>query len=56
VIEFFADGIPIGRAETDGGGRAEIGVPARYRGGQHDFEARFSGDDFYRGSTGTAGS
>jgi len=56
LIEFFADGEPIGSATTGPGGRATLPLPPRYRGGKHSFEAVFDGDDFYRGSTGqTAG-
>ena len=51
-IEFFANGDPIGSSTTDGEGNASIDLPPRYRGARHTFEARFSGDDFYRPSSG----
>ena len=54
VVEFFADGTSIGTDTTDGQGAAQLDIPARYRGGHHDFEARFAGDDYYRSSTGTS--
>ena len=52
-VEFFADGSSIGTVTTDGRGVARLDIPARYRGGHHDFEARFAGNDFYRSATGT---
>jgi len=54
TVEFFADRTSIGSSSTDGSGVALIQMPARYRGGHHDFEARFSGDAFYLPSAGTA--
>ena len=54
AIEFFADGTSIGTATTNGQGIAGLDIPPRYRGGHHDFEARFAGDDYYRSSTGTS--
>jgi len=56
LIDFFADGEPIGSATTGPGGRATLSLPPRYRGGKHSFEAVFDGDDFYRGSTGQTAS
>ncbi|MDP9066749.1 MAG: hypothetical protein M3N53_00180 [Actinomycetota bacterium] len=53
-VEFFVDGSSIGSGTTDVGGSASIEVPPRYRGGQHVFEARFYGDDFYQPSSGSA--
>ncbi|HWL66439.1 MAG TPA: Ig-like domain-containing protein, partial [Actinomycetota bacterium] len=54
IIEFFAGGNPIGTAITGNDGRARLPIPSRYRGGHHDFEARFLGDDAYGPSTGSA--
>jgi hypothetical protein len=50
-ITFFADGTEIGRALTNGAGQATLQAPPGYRGGTFGFEARFPGDDLYRGST-----
>ena len=49
-IQFFADGEPIGSSQTNENGRASIAVPPKLRGGGHEFEARFVGDDYYAGS------
>ena len=51
AIEFWADGSLLGSASTDGTGTATFQLPPAYRGGPHEFEARFVGDDFYRPST-----
>jgi subtilisin family serine protease len=50
TIDFYADGELIGSATTGGNGVATLEVPPRFRGGKHDFEARFTGDDYYRPS------
>lgn len=49
-ITFYADGDLIGSSSTNGDGVASLKPPPRYRGGKHDFEARFESDDFYRAS------
>jgi hypothetical protein len=54
TLDFYADGSSIGTATTDGSGKASISIPARYRGGHHNFEARFRGDTFYLPSAGEA--
>lgn len=46
-VDFFADGELIGSGTTNDAGVATLSIPARYRGGRHDFEARFAGDVFY---------
>lgn len=51
TIDFYSDGEPIGSAQTDPAGRATITVPPRYRGANRTYEAVFSGDDLYRGSS-----
>ena len=48
TIDFYADGTHLGSATTDHDGVAALSPPPRYRGGKHDFEARFAGDDYYR--------
>ena len=53
-IAFFADGQQMGTAVTDGAGVADFAPPARYRGGNRTYEARFDGDRYYEASTGTA--
>lgn len=53
TVDFYADGSEIGSATTDASGAATLEVPPRYRSGRHDFEATFSGDDFYRSSRAT---
>ena len=50
AIDFYADGELIGTSTTDADGIATLKPPPRYRGGKHDYEARFSGDDYYRDS------
>ena len=50
-INFYADGEAIGSAITDGEGVARLQPPPRYRGGKHDFEARFEGDDDHLASS-----
>jgi outer membrane protein assembly factor BamB len=52
TVEFYADGDLIGSAITGDDGVATLKPPSRYRGGKHDFEARFTGDDHYRSSSG----
>ena len=54
LVTFYADGSEIGTAETDGSGEAVLSPPPRYRGGHHDYEARFDGDRFYLVSVGRA--
>jgi len=51
AIDFYADGQLIGSATTDADGVAILKPPPRYRGGKHDFEARFEGDDYFRVSS-----
>lgn len=56
TIRFFADGEFIGSNVTDEEGVAILEAPPGYRGGHHEFEARFDGDDFYLGSSARAAS
>lgn len=51
TIDFYVDGNLIGSATTDAEGRATLQAPPGHRGGSHDFEARFSGDDYYFASS-----
>jgi Tol biopolymer transport system component len=51
TIDFYADGELIGSGTTDEDGIATLKPPPRYRGGKHDFEARFEGDDHYLRAT-----
>jgi len=51
TIDFYGDDEPLGSATTDEDGVATLQAPPRYRGGKHDFEARFEGDDYYDGSS-----
>jgi hypothetical protein len=53
TVVFFADGQQIGEGQTDNGGRVNFSLPARYRGGHHEYEARFDGDPYFLGSTST---
>ena len=53
-IAFFADGEGIGEAVTDDSGVAVLAPPPRYRGGNRTYKARFDGDRYYLGSTGSA--
>lgn len=53
-IVFFADGEQMGTATTDASGVAAFAPPARYRGGNRTYEARFDGDRYYEASTGSA--
>ena len=53
-VSFFADGVEIGEVQTDDLGSAELRLPARYRGGHHDYAGRFGGDTYYLGSEATA--
>jgi hypothetical protein len=55
-ISFFGDGRDLGSATTDGTGRSVLVLPSRYRGKNHDFEARFDGvpDPYYLSSGGSA--
>lgn len=50
AIDFYADEEFIGSATTDEKGVANLKLPPRFRGGNHNFEARFDGDDYYAGS------
>lgn len=54
TIQFFVGSELIGSALTDLDGVAVLATPPRFRGGSHDFEARFEGDDSYLGSAGSA--
>jgi hypothetical protein len=56
TIEFYGDGQLLGTAETNGAGEASIVLPPDFRGGKHDFEARFVGDDRYTASSATVAS
>lgn len=52
-IDFYADGVLIGSAVTDPSGSATIEVPARFRGGKHEYQASYSGDQYYKPSLST---
>ncbi|MDQ3955636.1 MAG: hypothetical protein M3285_08815 [Actinomycetota bacterium] len=52
-IDFYVDGSFMGSDVTDSYGTASLAVPPRYQGGHHTFEARFGGDDYFKGSSGT---
>lgn len=51
TIDFYSDGELIGEATTDEDGIATLQLPPRYRGANHDFEARFEGDDYHLDSS-----
>ena len=51
TVEFFADGEKIGSAVTSGDGTATLALPARLRGGKHEFEVRFLGTDDFGSSS-----
>lgn len=51
TIDFYADGEFIGSESTGDGGVATLDAPPGYRGGPHEFEAVFEGDDFYESSS-----
>ena len=53
AVEFYVDGQGIGSGATDSTGQASIAIPPRFRGGHHEFEARFVGDGFYESSSDT---
>lgn len=52
-ISFAANGASLGSTTTDEDGVARIALPGRYRGGRHVYEAVFSGNDDYEGSSAT---
>lgn len=52
TIDFFAGDTLIASVVTDGSGRASTDVPSRYRGNNQQYRASYSGDDFYRPSSG----
>lgn len=54
TIEFTADNSSICTVATNGDGIAKCSVPARFAGGHHTYEAMFSGDDYYIGSSASA--
>lgn len=54
TITFLADGREMGTATTDDSGTAVFAPPARDRGGNRSYEARFDGDRYYEASSGTA--
>lgn len=51
TIDFYADSELIGSVTTDDNGVATLNPPPRFRGGKHDFEVRYEGDDYYRPSS-----
>jgi hypothetical protein len=55
-VTFFADGGSLGSGQTNEGGRVTFAIPARYRGGHHDYVVRYDGDAYYLGSEGTTSS
>ena len=54
LVEFFVNGTSLGTATTDAEGTASLQVPRREAARQQDYEAVFTQDDFYLGSSGTA--
>lgn len=50
TIDFYGDGDYLGSATTDEDGVAILKAPPGYRGGKHEFRARFAGDDYYLAS------
>ena len=44
TVSFFVDGLAIGEAVTDDGGRAWMPLPKEYRGGKHTATAEYAGD------------
>ncbi|MGH2748728.1 MAG: hypothetical protein ACRDKB_12525 [Actinomycetota bacterium] len=50
AVDFYGDGEFLGTATTGSDGTARLTAPPRFRGGGHDFEAQFLGDDFYLSS------
>ena len=44
TVSFFVDGLSIGEAVTDDGGRATMTLPKEYRGGRHTATAEYAGD------------
>lgn len=56
TIGFGGDGVPLGGAVTSESGVATLPAPPRYRGGSHHFDATFSGDETYNGSSASADS
>lgn len=51
TVDFSADGTSLGSATTADDGSATLPLDGRYRGGQHAFEAIFSGSDTHEGSS-----
>ena len=51
TVAFRADGTELGTAKTNNNGVASFELPAKYRGGHHDYAARFDGDDYYLASS-----
>ena len=47
TADFYVDSELIGSTTTNDEGVASAELPPRYRGGSHDFEFRFEGDDYY---------
>ncbi|HJR44589.1 MAG TPA: S8 family serine peptidase [Actinomycetota bacterium] len=52
IVDFYADGELIGTATTDEAGVARFDPIGRHQGGNHGYEARFVGDDYYLPSSG----
>ena len=53
TISFFVDGLAIGEAITDSGGRASLTLSKEYRGGKHTATAEYAGDTDHAPSTAT---
>lgn len=51
TFDFYSDGELIGSAQTDSDGIASAALPPRHRGANRTYEAVFSGDGFFLGST-----
>jgi hypothetical protein len=51
TIDFFAGDTLIASVITDASGRASTEIPPRYRGGNQQYRATYSGDQYYKPST-----
>jgi hypothetical protein len=51
TIYFYSDSVLIGSTQTGTNGVATMSIPAAHRGAKRVYEAVFSGDDFYGGSS-----
>jgi len=56
TVGFFGDGEFLGEMATETGGVAVFTLSGRHRGGRHDYEVVFSGNEIYEGSSASASS